>query len=153
MFLTIKAIVFTALVVCPVFILCACFLLNKPAGDLRSIELITSYPTSTIEENGVTKALNLRDTINIFYYKSFVLYKLSGVIQTDMDSEGGMQIERGHIVPGSNPYFYYKKNDEFDWRIPASTETRKPEKFRIDSFLLKWAYAGITAELPDSAVI
>jgi hypothetical protein len=78
--------------------------INKLSIDnnkLKAIDLIYSYPLTFIKASEKIKPIKLIDTVVIFYYDNFILYKLPAI----------EQFESGKKIKGTEPYFIYKKND------------------------------------------
>lgn len=106
-----------------------------------AIELIINYPISTYVENNQTKLYVYKDTISIYFYKSYILYQLSKARQFETDESIG----------GSESYFIYKTGELLGLYIPNISALSKGEKMRVDSFLTQKGYKSQDFELPPTS--
>jgi hypothetical protein len=107
-------------------------------NHLRTVGLFFSYPLSFYKEKDETKIYNFKDTILIFYYSDYILYRLSPTIK----------FETGEKVSGTEPYFIYDKNNEFGFLFTSLIDSSKGTKFLVDSFLANRGIRGRDFDIP-----
>src|SRR6266700_1289744 len=95
--------------------------------ELRGLQLITNYPVRYYKEKGETKVYNLKDTINIFYYKAYILYQLPPTLQLKNDQQ----------IKGTESYFIYRAGDKDGLFIRLLNTFGSGAKMEVDTFLLQ----------------
>lgn len=109
---------------------------------LTSIELSFSYPVSFYKEKDEIKIYNITDTLLIFYYSDYILYRLSGT----------KKFETGEKIAGSEPYFIFNKKSKSGFLFSSLNDSSMGTKFPIDSFLANRGARGKDFDFPvDSA--
>jgi len=94
-------------------------------NNLKCLGLCFNYPLSTYKENDKIKIYTLKDTLLIFYYSDYILYRLSPTIR----------FETGEKLRGTEPYFAYNKRDDFGFLFTSLNDSSKGTKYPVDSFL------------------
>jgi len=107
-------------------------------SDLKCLGLCFNYPISIYKENDEIKIYNLKDTILIFYYSDYILYRLSPTIR----------FETGEKLKGTEPYFVYNKKDDFGFLFSSINDSSKGTKYPVDSFLANRGLKGKDFDIP-----
>jgi len=107
-------------------------------SDLKCLGLCFNYPLSAYKENDEIKIYNLKDTILIFYYSDYILYRLSPTII----------FETGEKLKGTEPYFIYNKKDDFGFLFTSLNDSSKGTKYPVDSFLANRGLKGKDFDIP-----
>ena len=131
----IKAAVIAALMI--LFIFLGSYTCSKKS-DLKCLGLCFNYPLSTYKENDEIKIYSLKDTILIFYYFDYILYRLSATIR----------FETGEKLKGTEPYFIYNKKDDFGYLYTSINDSSRGTKYPVDSFLANRGLKGKDFDIP-----
>jgi hypothetical protein len=115
---------------------CCSFYFTHNANGITAIEVATNYPTNLYEVNGATKVGRLSDTMKIFYYKNYVLYKFQET-RSEIQTDGSFKLEEGMNFTGNNPYYFYKKGEKFGWKVLKLSEIGLARKLSVDTFINK----------------
>ena len=106
--------------------------------NLKSIGLCYNYPLSTYKENNKIKIYDIKDTILIFYYSDYVVYRLSAT----------RQFETGEKLKGTEPYFIYNKKNDFGFLFNSLNDSSQGIKYPLDSFLANRGLKGKDFDIP-----
>ena len=137
--LIIKAATVAALMI--LFLLLGSHTCSK-SNRLECIGLNFSYPVSFYKEKDEVKIYSIKDTILIFYYSDYILYRLSGT----------KKFETGENIRGTEPYFIFNKKNKSGFLFSSLKDSGTGTKFPIDSFLANRGMRGKDFEVPvDSA--
>jgi len=107
-------------------------------SNLKCLGLCFNYPLSTYKENDEIKIYSLKDTILIFYYSDYILYRLSSTIR----------FETGEKLKGTEPYFVYNKRDDFGFLFTSIIDSIRGIKYPVDSFLANRGLKGKDFDIP-----
>ena len=109
-------------------------------NSIKKVEFIFSYPLIQITEGKIFFS-NLKDTICIFYYHNYILYRLPT----------RKSFETGENIAGTERYFLYKKNDVYGLFFKTKNDmigTKAP----VDSFLVNDGMQGMDFERPSDSL-
>lgn len=106
--------------------------------DLKCVSLWFSAPVNIYKKNDETKIALLKDTISIFYYSDYMVYRLLPTAKW----------ETGENIKGTEPYFIYKKGDSCGILFNSLTDSSYGIVCRMDSFLFNRALRGKDLEIP-----
>ncbi len=118
--------------------LLSCF--NPQRDKLESIQFIINFPV--IMEETPDEVQYVKDTITIYYFKDFVLYKLSPKYE----------FETERAVDGTQQYFLYKKSNPYGYLFDKFIKPNPPTKSLVDSFLQKRGKKGQDVEVPPDSI-
>jgi hypothetical protein len=110
----------------------SCRSIQKTGG--MKISLVVNYPIVIINDgihNGVN-FFNLKDTVSIFYYNSYMVYHLAGSRDLLTDEK----------IAGSDSWFVLRKPLTYGYLFNSISDSSKGLKLPVDSFLNKRAYAN-----------
>jgi hypothetical protein len=137
----IKSLPFILLAV--IIILCRCESIRKSEG-VKKIIMVTNYPI-IIMNDGIHDSINffnLRDTIWIFYYGNYVLYRLSGTRNLETDKK----------IPGTETWFIFPKKNTHGFLFNSIDNNNAGVKLKVDSFLINRAYASANFDIPSDSL-
>lgn len=106
--------------------------------DLKGVSICLSAPVNIYKKNDEIKVALLKDTISVFYYSDYLVYRLSPTAQW----------ETGENIKGTEPYFIYKKHDSCGILFNSLTDSSYSVICRIDSFLFNRALRGKDLDIP-----
>ena len=107
-------------------------------NDLKCISLCFSYPVNSYKEKDEIKIYNLKDTISIFYYSDYLIYRLSPTVR----------FETGEKVKGTEPYFIYNKKNKLGLLFSSLEDSTQGITYPVDSFLINRALKGKDLDIP-----
>ena len=110
---------------------------GDPDVKLYRMDLIINYPINVMNEPGIFKLTDFKDTIPIYTYQEYTVYRLISVRRLSDDSK----------IPGTHTYFVYRRGDDSGHLFTASM--RDSMTLQVDTLL---KYRGfITANFSPSA--
>lgn len=107
----------------------------------NSVELIIKFPARIYKEKNEIKVYHILDTVRIFYYEDYVLYRLPGrrIFETE------------EIIAGTEPYFIFNRKNTHGFLFTSLKDSSLPTKLQVDSFLANRGMKGKDFDLlPDS---
>lgn len=138
-FIIIKAAANAALMICLLFFVSStCSIKNT----LKCISLCYSFPTNVYRENDELKIYTLKDTISIFYYSDYLIYRLPPTVKFETDEK----------IKGTEPYFIYNKKDSFGILYNSLTDSSSGITCRVDSFLFNRGFKVKDIDLPVDSI-
>jgi hypothetical protein len=108
--------------------------------DIQEVELIFSYPFIRIIK-GKLNLSNLKDTISVFYYNNYILYRLPTTKSFETDEN----------IAGTEPYFLYKIDNVYGLLFKTKNDTIGT-RVSVDSFLVKQGMRGRDFQLPSDSL-
>ena len=108
--------------------------------SIQGVELTFSYPFIQITKGNLNYS-NLKDTISIFYYNNYVLYRLPPTKRFETDEN----------IPGTEPHFLYKKDGVYGLFFKTKMDTLGT-RISVDSFLVKEGIRGRDFQLPSDSL-
>ena len=111
-------------------------------NTLKCISLCYSFPTNVYRENDEIKIYTLKDTISIFYYSDYLIYRLPPTVKFETDEK----------IKGTEPYFIYNKQDSFGILFNSLTDSSSGITCRVDSFLFNRAFRVKDIDLPVDSI-
>jgi len=117
-----------------IFIQSKCGVQQTP-DDVKAFQLIVNYPVvlpNTHDTNRGVRLYNLLDTLTVYTFKSYRIYKLPGVRVFETD----------HVVPGTERFFVTSQGEKLGMFFKTITDTTSALKLKTDSFLLREAFSG-----------
>ncbi len=111
-------------------------------NSLKCIRLSYSFPTTVYPENDEIKIYTLKDTILIFYYSDYLIYRLPPTVKFETDEK----------IKGTEPYFIYNKQDSFGILFNSITDSSSGMTCRVDSFLFNRGFKIKDMDLPVDSV-
>ena len=106
--------------------------------DLKCVSLCISAPVNIYKENDEIRIALLKDTILVFYYSDYLVYRLLPTAKW----------ETGEKIKGTEPYFIYNKRDSCGILFNSLTDSSYIITCRIDSFLFNRAFRGKDLDIP-----
>src|SRR6187399_935406 len=110
--------------------------------DLKCVSLSFSAPVNIYKENDEIKISILKDTILVFYYSDYLVYRLLPTANW----------ETGKNIKGTEPYLIYNKQDSCGILFNSSTDSSYIITCRIDSFLFNRALRGKDLDIPADSL-
>jgi len=110
--------------------------------DLKCVSLSFSAPVNIYKENDEIKISILRDTILVFYYSDYLVYRLLPTAKW----------ETGENIQGTEPYLIYNKQDSCGILFNSLTDSSYIITCRIDSFLFNRALRGKDLDIPSDSL-
>lgn len=111
-------------------------------NTLKCISLSYSFPTSVYRENDEIKIYTLKDTILIFYYSDYLIYRLPPTVKFETDEQ----------IKGTEPYFIYNKKDSFGIFFNSLTDSSSGIICRVDSFLFNRGFKVKDIDFPVDSI-
>ena len=134
----IKAATNAALMIFLLFFVSAC----SQKEHLRCISLSYIFPTNIYRENDEIKIYSLKDTISIFYYSDYLIYRLPPIVKFETDEK----------IKGTEPYFIYNKQDSFGVLFNSLTDSSCGRTCPVDSFLFNRGFKVKDMDIPADSV-
>ena len=106
--------------------------------DLKCVSLCISAPVNIYKENDEIRIALLKDTILVFYYSDYLVYRLLPTAKW----------ETGEKIKGTEPYFIYNNPDSCGILFNSLTDSSYSIICRIDSFLFNRAFKGEDLDIP-----
>ena len=106
--------------------------------DLKCVSLSFSTPVNIYKENDEIKIALLKDTILVFYYSDYLVYRLLPTSKW----------ETGEKIKGTEPYLVYNKQDSCGILFNSLTDSSYLITCRIDSFLFNRALRAKDLDIP-----
>jgi len=123
------------------FLLFVSFTCSKK-NTLKCISLCYGLPTNIYRENDEIKIYTLKDTILIFYYSDYVIYRLPPTVKFETDEQ----------IKGTEPYFIYNKKDSFGIFFNSLTDSSSGITCRVDSFLFNRGFKVKDIDRPVDSI-
>ena len=111
-------------------------------NDVKCISLCYAFPTNSYKENDEIKIYTLKDTILIFYYSNYLIYRLPGTVIFETDEK----------IKGTEPYFIYNKQDSVGILFNSLTDSSSGIICRVDSFLFNRGFKVKDIDIPVDSV-
>ena len=105
---------------------------------LKCVSLSFTAPVNIYKENDEIKIALLKDTISVFYYSDYLIYRLLPTVKW----------ETGENIKGTEPYFIYTERDSCGILFNSLTDSACSIICRIDSFLFNRAFRGEDLDIP-----
>ncbi len=107
--------------------------------NISQLNLMVNYPITVIDKGKIT-FFNLTDTIYIFYYKDFIVYKL----------KPQRSLENNEKIKGTESYFCYEKDNKYGLFFKNSYNKHDSIKLPVDSLLTKEAFKSANFEVNNN---
>ncbi|MDP4263335.1 MAG: hypothetical protein Q8941_12485 [Bacteroidota bacterium] len=119
-----------------------CHSLQRTETMGKKISLVVNYPVIMINDgvHSDVHFFNLRDTVFIFYYGRYILYRLPGTRKFETDEK----------IAGSEPWFIYRKQSAQGYLFTSISDSTRGMKLPADSFLHNRAFAGASFDISTS---